>query len=272
MEKNSLKRTIIFYFSGTGNTKQVAHQFENQFKTLGHEVEVFFIESFFKQKVVPSLKGVSLMGMGHPVHAYDAPRIVDRFIEKLVLPSGLPIFIFKTAGDASILNSGASKHLMDRLKQKGGNVVHESLYVMPSNLMTRTPPSQVKQLSQIAMRSIAEHAQAIDKGLQYAIPANHFFRVFSRSIHFMESRWGTRWFGKSLRISSACTCCLTCIHACPMSNITFENHKIRFGSHCMWCMRCVYVCPVNAIKGSRWTNFLMIKGGYQPPLLYGELK
>ena len=71
-------RCIIYVFSGTGNTMLVAEEYA---ASLGPETHIAAIDSSFMD--LPSPDGYQLVGIGYPVHAFNAPEIVERFAREL---------------------------------------------------------------------------------------------------------------------------------------------------------------------------------------------
>ncbi len=71
----------IFYFSGTGNTKLVANLFANEFKMKGFSTKLIPIEDVLNKKIALSIGDYDLLGFGHPVHAFSAPKIFFDFLD-----------------------------------------------------------------------------------------------------------------------------------------------------------------------------------------------
>ena len=68
-------KILICYFSGTGNTQKIVDCYANIFTTqYGDDVTLIRMEDDFKYDV----NDFDLIGIGYPVHAFNAPSIVLR--------------------------------------------------------------------------------------------------------------------------------------------------------------------------------------------------
>ena len=75
---------ILFYFSGTGNTKWVSNQLKNILAGKFVNVDLFYINSEimeFLNKM--NLNKYDKIGIAHPIYGANLPPIVDTFINKL---------------------------------------------------------------------------------------------------------------------------------------------------------------------------------------------
>lgn len=250
----------IFYFSGTGNTEIVANLLENEFKNRGFEVEIIRIEDILKEKTQVDIEKYDMVGMGYPVHAFNAPRIFFDFIKKLPRAKNKKTFIFKTSGDP-MLNAGATVMVRNRLKSKGYDVFYEKLMVMPSNVLVRYCDDLVKQLYLVAANRVKKLVNDVISGKINLQKNGIFLRTFTRVFSGGESL-GARFFGKGLEVSEFCILCSKCINNCPTGNISIsEKNKIKFGWNCILCMRCIYNCPQRAIS-PRFLKFFVLKDWY----------
>jgi flavodoxin/ferredoxin len=260
MDRKTIRTLGLFYFSGTGNTEIVAERIESAFRSQGVDVERIRIEDVLKGQVQVNTGAFDVIGIGHPVYGFDAPRIIDDFVHKLPPGKGTRTFVFKTAGDLSWLNNGASKAAIRSLERKGYSVFYERLICMPSNWAMRYADELSKQLCE-AVGVKAEHTCAeILAGKERHIKATALFSVIVRWSHWGEEL-GACLFGKGLRVSRTCINCGTCIANCPTDNIHRHETGIQFGGNCLWCMRCIYACTRHAIS-PRFGRFCVLKGGY----------
>ena len=79
---------MIFYFSGTGNTRWVAQQIA---EALGEEL--LYIPNLIKERRFEfKLQEDERIGFCFPTHGWQPPRIVRTFIRQLVLTGKRPHF------------------------------------------------------------------------------------------------------------------------------------------------------------------------------------
>ncbi|MHA2325466.1 MAG: EFR1 family ferrodoxin, partial [Promethearchaeota archaeon] len=149
------KKICIYFFSGTGNTELISHLFRTTFENEGVKTDIFAIEDVLRGKISLSIKEFDQIGFGHPVHAFGPPKIFYDFIRSLPPAKDTPSFYFRTSGDP-LCNGGATSMVRKILQQKGYKVFHESLLVMPSNIVIQYDDELVKQLFNTAKRKISK--------------------------------------------------------------------------------------------------------------------
>lgn len=249
----------IFYFSGTGNTKLIAKIVKQELKIHNHIVVMHKIEELLREKIPFDTKHYDMVGIGYPVHALNAPKLIYHFIQTLANDAGKRVFLFKTAGDP-LWKGGPTSLLRKHLKKKEFDVFFEFLEIMPANVVVSYDEKLVKQLYQLAEIDTRNQVQIFLAGQRSLQKLGFFKTIFSLLFSTMESQ-GVKFVGKCFRVSSACTNCGSCILACPMQNIIRKNDRIKFKFKCSLCMRCIYSCPANAIH-PRILRFFEIKKGY----------
>ncbi|MBU7017116.1 MAG: hypothetical protein HXS44_06370 [Theionarchaea archaeon] len=247
------KSAGIFYFSGTGNTRIVAHLFGKELENSGFKVETCEVENILKGKNVDVTK-YNIIGMGYPVHALNAPKIFFEFIKKL--PSeDKKVFLFKTSGDP-FMHGGPTTMVKNQLTKKGYHVFYEGLIVMPSNVLIRYNDNFVKQLYDAAVSKVEKMVQEILEGKKI-LQQDDILQIFAYLFSGLE--WlGAPFFGKDLKVLPRCNSCSKCVRNCPKNNISEADGKIQFGWKCIMCMRCIHNCPVKAIE-PRLYKFLVLK-------------
>jgi ferredoxin/flavodoxin len=248
----------VFFFSGTGNTEIVAGLLARELEQQGCRVDTFAIDHVLIQKAPREVSQYDLVGIGHPIHAFNAPRIVFDFIERLPVGQGQRTFVFRDSADP-LWHGGATSMVRARLKRRGYDVFYENLFVMPANIFIKYDDRLVKQLYNKAVSKARVAAIEILAGRSRLQRNSVFLRTLGW-FSVMEGV-GARFFGKHLRASTACTLCNQCARDCPTGNISIVDGRVRFGWNCTLCMRCVYRCPVGAIA-PRLFKFMVIKGGY----------
>lgn len=250
----------IFYFSGTGNAEIVANLVGDALKSKGSMIDVLKIEEVLKKNIQIAPETYGMIGLGYTIHAWNAPRLVFDFIKALPAVKHKKVFLFKCSGDP-FLRGGATTMIRGRLRKKGYEVFHEKLIVMPANVFIRFHERMEKQLYQTAQRRAATMAEDI-LSEKVKLQENPLFaRIWTQVFSSGES-FGASFFGKSLRISQACTLCQICVKHCPTNNIFKEGQRITFGGKCVFCMRCIYKCPESAISPGFPFRVFALKGGY----------
>ena len=88
---------MIFYFSGTGNSKWIANQLSKE-----QQEDLFFIPDAWKNDTWEfSLREDEKIGFVFPVYSWAPPVIVQEFIRKLVLKAAISVlcvFVWRRYG------------------------------------------------------------------------------------------------------------------------------------------------------------------------------
>ncbi len=262
-------KICIFYFSGTGNTEIITNLLQKELSNLNANVIVMKIETIIKKKIKVKTEKYDLIGIGYPIHAFNAPKIVYDFVHRLHNDKGKKAFTLRSSGDP-FLNGGSTKMLRNLLEKKGFDVFNENLSIMPTNVFLQFKDNLNKQLYQLAQIRIKKLAQDIMKRKVFLQKNSIILTIISKLFSFMETT-GAKWLGKYMKISDSCIKCFNCVRNCPTGNILLvddNDDTIKFDRSCNLCMRCIYECPTNAIH-FKYFRFFEIKQGYNiKPIIF----
>jgi ferredoxin len=254
----------LAYFSGTGNTEYLVTRLAEKFSERKVPVRLTRIEDAPADRIPPA---GGVLGLAYPIHALNAPSPVFDFISALPDGEGRRAFIVK--GPADPFFDGGSSHLVIRaLKERGWEVFHESMVVMPSNVFVRYPDSFIRRLLRAAETRLERIAGEVAGGISRLERPGPAARFLTRHLSRLETRGG-KYFGRDLKVSSACDLCGLCARSCPVGNIRQEGREIIFGDRCIICMRCIYLCPRGAIS-PRLFRFFRLKRWYDLAALAGS--
>ncbi|MDZ4121115.1 MAG: EFR1 family ferrodoxin [Candidatus Cloacimonadaceae bacterium] len=239
-----MKNCAICYFSGTGNTRFVAERIYRYLSNLQVYCELIPIEDVLLNRRKFSREGFDTIGIGFPVHAMDAPRIVYDFLELISL-GRFDFFLFKSAGDP-IYEGGSFLPLRRKLMTRGGRCIYEDLFVLPPNVGYERKPEAIKHLAKLADKQAALLADDLVKGIVYKqrdLVMAPVLGIFARLEKHGCTKLSDKW-----QVSDACIHCGKCVRQCPTKNIKQQGKKLVFGTDCVFCMRCAMNCPVRAIR------------------------
>lgn len=250
-------KTIICYFSGTGNTKKVVNKYIEEFKSNGWEATALPIE----EKSDVDFSQYDSIGIAYPIHAFNAPSNIVEFCKKLPkLEKEKQLYIIKTSGEPLKINNISSTKIKHILKRKGYVLTNEYHYVMPYNMIFRHSNAMAYRMWDTAQRLIPIDCKEIisQKKVKLAFfPMPNFVSWVMRIEH-----WGGRFNGKKYKVNEKCIHCQQCIKRCPTNNISIdEDGNFHFGKNCLMCMRCSFMCPVDAFKIG-WFNSWKVNGRY----------
>ena len=244
----------IIYFSPTGNALHLAKLLATHLN--GSDEDILPLE-FTDPEGLKINKHLIIL---YPVHGFNAPRTVKRFVKNL--PSGLfeHVSLIGVGSMNNWVNGAVSSELRKPLGKNGYQIVVDEILAMPLTFIMNTPEeSNIRVIAesekQIALISKSIREQTISA---YKVQGKSYVMNFIGKI---ESPAG-RLFGLELHANNSCTSCGTCWSNCPAKNIQQKsNGKPGFGFNCTMCMRCIYNCPEKAIS-PRFSKFRPNKNGY----------
>lgn len=237
---------LLVYFSGTGNTKRLTALYAAALESCGNTVTTVGLPD-----KLPDASAFDCIGIGYPIHAFNAPRIIIdmcKRLPKLDKKHGARkrVFIYKTSGEPVRMSDISSLKIKSILKRRGYDVTNEYQYIMPYNIIFRHGDNAVYKMWTTAQDLVpADVAEILDGTPR--LPKKMFMGGFLAWILRCE-HWGAHINGRLYKANKNCIKCGKCEKLCPVENIHItKKGKIKFGGKCIMCMRCVQACPKAAI-------------------------
>ena len=244
----------IIYFSPTGNAFHLAKLLAAELQS--PEKDILPLE-FTDPNQLSLNQHLILL---YPVHGFNAPRTVKRFVNSL--PPGLfeHVSLLAVGCNTSWVNGAVSSDLRKSLKKKDYTIVVDEILAMPLTFVMNFPDELNLKLIAESEKKIADLGRRII-GKEPTIQEVKIKSKILNSLGKAESP-AARLFGLELHANKNCTSCGTCWTNCPEKNIKQKsNGRPGFGFNCSMCMRCIYNCPEEAIS-PRISKFIPIKKGY----------
>ena len=233
---------VMFYFSGTGNSKYAAELFCREMGALCHSIE----EDIDFSALITSSKTI---GFCYPIYGSRVPRIMRGFVTKhMASMRGKNVIIFCTQ---MIFSGDGARALTDLFPRGHINVIYAEHFFMPNNVPNIT--SLFNPSKKFVNRSILKTQRkmtAVCRDINTGIIKKRGFSTVSRLLGLIQ---GSMWprlekrAARSIRINDNCNVCEKCTTACPMKNLKKSNGKIIHNNNCTVCYRCVNICPKKAI-------------------------
>ncbi len=253
--------SAICYFSGSGNSKVVAHDLKELLK-YDHLYSIGEVEA--NPEI---LKGTKVLGLIFPIYFFGPPAAVVTFFLKTLSELELDLdylFVLHTHGGFPAYGPAFSDLLLS-----------EAGYVASYNgtlkmVDTYTPLLKIPNLERQTKihTKISSHLEIIAAALKqqefhlpYRLPFNRIALKFWR-IGLAKRRRKDLNF----TITSDCDGCAVCEAVCPVNNIEMEEGRPRFLHHCEFCLACYHHCPQQAIRFKR--RPLRGYGWYTPPTTF----
>ncbi len=246
---------MIYYFSGTGNSRWVAKELATL--TGDEAVSITEVMKHDGPTAAFCFGKDARIGLVFPIYAWGAPRIMDDFINTLVIDPDVYAYAVCTCGDEA---GRAMQKLKRRFPWKAAWSV-----IMPNNYIPMydvdAPALERAKIAAASERLplIADRIKARETvtdvqqgglaGLKTAV-VNPIFKAFASST-------------KPFAADAVSIGCGQCARNCPVDAIQLSDGRPQWiKKHCVSCMACIHRCPVKAIQYGGQTRS---KGRYRFP-------
>jgi Pyruvate/2-oxoacid:ferredoxin oxidoreductase delta subunit/flavodoxin len=244
MDLNEDNSTILFLFSGTGNSLNAALRIQ---ENIGNCKILSIPRVFEKEKFDYE---AARIGFIFPVHFQDAPHIVKELLKHIKIIGDPYIFALATSGG----ETGKTFRTINKLLDNQNRKLHsEFSLVLPSNSIVMedrtSTPVEIDRLIKNSEVTINEIIKIITKNeIEKFISTKAAFR--DRFGCLMGKIFLYRIFSdRRFKVDNEkCIQCGTCISVCPMNNIEIVDDKVTWNHNCECCLACIHWCPRNAIE------------------------
>ena len=229
---------MIYYFSGTGNSKWVAEELARR---TGDEAKS--IPALMANDAGAIIAQDPRIGIVFPVYAWGAPLLVERFCRSLQTGRDAYLYIVCTCGDE------AGKALI-RMKRFFDWKAAWSL-AMPNNYIIGfdvDDPALERSKVSFAREKLAQIADGIlSSSSAYEVHEGSYARLKTVLVRPMFNAFARRT--KPFTATAACNGCGLCERICPAKAIRLEDGMPRWvRKNCAQCMGCINRCPQSAIQ------------------------
>lgn len=250
-------KTIIYYFSATGNSFFVA----KRLSTLLH-ADIISMGALISQTEIQT--EAEAIGLVFPVYYAASPVIVTDFVRKIKEVEKKYIFTAITFGGGI---GDALKQCKKSLKTKNGRISLAYGIHLPQNGFYKKSENHEKlnEVAIIRCKQIADKVKAGKKGVYHhsllieglikvinpvifqplvkstlrMASGLHKEKNLEKLIHFTDN---------GFRSNDKCNSCGICSKVCPVSNINIVDGKPEWQHKCENCLACYHWCPNHAIE------------------------
>ena len=236
---------MIFYFSGTGNSRYCA-------KMLADKLEDELLDTFhfIRDGIALELTSTKPWIFVAPTYSWRLPRVFEAILRSGYFSGSRDAYFVMTCG-AEI---GDPIPRLEALCRDMGLTYRGVLpVVMPENYIAlfRAPgPEEARAIVAAAVPGLEEGAERIRRG--EALPP-----VRRGAIDKLKSGPVNAFFYRFViksgpfRSTSACVGCGKCAAVCVENNIRLRDGRPVWGDRCTHCMACICGCPAGAIEYGR---------------------
>ncbi len=237
-------KTIIYYYSGTGNSLSVA---KHVGRRLGN-TDIRSIYTLREHAEVPA--EYTRIGIVTATWFVRPPRIVKEVCEKLNFSRNQKVFIIATCGG---YDGYVCIDLKAILQPKTDFPVQTFMLPMPPNHIVGFSP-----LPDWAVRLYLRHESKASRRIARQIRSGRPTKD-RKGVNRRALAWVSRNFNLLLGVdrdsveggfytTDACTKCGVCEKLCKNGNIRLTEDGVVWGHDCQQCMACIMWCPNRAIR------------------------
>lgn len=248
----------MYYFSGTGNARNVAHWMAAAWRERGRDAVVVDVARARPEdlKVGPADE----VGLASPTHGFNFPPITLAFL--FAFPRAARrnrAFVFNTRAGVRLRGrclpglSGVAQILAAAiLSWKGYRVAGMRPVDLPSNWISIHPGLREDNVRAIYRRCEAitrrSAARLLDGGRDlralWDLPQDLLLAPIALG-YYLAGRF---FFARSFVASAACDGCEACVRECPVEAVRMIDGRPFWSYRCESCMRCMNRCPRRAIQ------------------------
>ena len=241
---------MIFYFSGTGNTRWAA---ETLTQATGERL--LFIPDEMKGECKYELQDGERLGFCFPVHGWQPPHIVRAFISKatFLVKANTFVFALVTCGDSI----GRTMELLNKDLGKKG-LKASSLYslIMPESyvclpfMYTDTPEREDEKIAQASKdleaigKEITDRKANIVRTTRGLTPwtFTHVIGAYFNAKMITDKKFSVD--------ADLCIHCGKCEKVCPTGDVKLTDAlpQWQHDGSCTNCLACYHHCPKHAIN------------------------
>ena len=249
---------IIYFFSGTGNARNVANWIGEEAACRNITAVVTDIALIDRKHIAPPRPG-SMIGFISPTHGFNYPPAMMYFLFRFPRSVNNKVFLMNTRAGLKLSKwfvpglSGLALWLAALvLLLKGYKVIGLRSIDLPSNWISIHPGVKEKvseSMHNRCKRITLAFASRIFDGRKVLTAFRDILQdllVSPISIgYFFVGRF---IFAKSFYANEMCDQCDTCIKNCPVKAILKVNNRPFWSYRCESCMKCMNNCPKRAIE------------------------
>ncbi len=251
---------MIFYFSGTGNSRYVANKIgEAQGERI---ISIAREMSSSKEVYEYDLNGDEKIIFVYPIYAWAPPAMVMEFMKKVKFENYKDNYIstISVCGE----NIGNTIKVVNKILDEKGlklssgfSVVTPNNYIIMGNVDSKEVENKKMEDLETLLKNINDVVRSKEKNV-FIVVKGHLPGLLTSVANPLFNKLAISL--KDFRANDNCTGCGICEKVCNGRCIKVEEKPVWSG-RCTQCLACLHYCPVKAIqygknseKKGRYTN------------------
>ena len=233
---------IMFYFSGTGNSKYLAESFCKKTKSKAYSIEEDL-------DFITLINENTFIGFCYPIYGSRVPKMMREFASSFTKElKGKKVIIFATQ---NLFSGDGARAFTDLFPKNLFEVVLAEHFFMPNNVSNLFfyPLANEDRLAKYRV-DLQAKINEMCMDLRRGIRRKRGFNPISKTLGLLQGGVFPviEEQGKNkVKILDRCNSCGYCVQLCPAGNFKMENHHILPKGKCFLCYRCINQCPKRAI-------------------------
>lgn len=233
---------MIFWFSGTGNSKYAAQRMAEALNE-----PLLCMNDRIKAHDTAAVETGERLVIVTPTYAWRIPRLVRDWLLQTELRGARQAWFVMTCGGEI---GSADRYNRELCRVKGLSCMGTAQIVMPENYIAMFSAPQADEAREIVAKTepnIDCVIASIQSNQPFAPTRNNLYdRFMSGPVNLIFYKFCVK--ADAFTVSDTCIGCGQCAKRCPMNNVTLKDGKPVWGKNCTHCMACICYCPVSAIE------------------------
>ena len=255
---SEVKQLVIYYFSGTGNARNVAKWISGGAVERKIPTEVSDI-AMIDRKHIPRPPAGTMIGFVSPTHGFNYPPVSMYFLFRFPRSNGNRFFLMNTRAGLKLSKwfvpglSGLALWLSAIiLLCKGYHIVGLRSIDLPSNWISFHPGVKEKVVESIYGHckriTVAFASRILDGKRVYTAFRDIIQDILFSPVAIAYFFMGRFMLAKTFYATLDCDRCDICVENCPVKAIVIVDKRPFWSYRCESCMRCMNNCPKRAIE------------------------
>lgn len=230
---------MIFVYSSTGNSIQLAQAIA--IETGDETVNILDVP-----EGDVDVTSYDIVGFVTPVYFFNMPRILRKFIDRLVFREGQRFYMVFTYGTTP---DRACRRAIRYFSRRGMVLSHAFAFKMPENYVALFSPPRADRIGEL-LDSVPAYARTVTDTLssEPCVVSKHLGLLGLLTL-FGDVAYDLMRGTKGFHVDGRCTGCGLCTKVCPDGTISLsEGVPVWDNGKCQHCMGCINRCPVGAIQ------------------------